>query len=136
MSLEEQFAKLTVDDAAGIVEKVKADGPVKSGLADGIVALVGRCASSEEAEALSGFATVKALAEGAPAAQPFIKDCLGACKLNCCFCNITWCHLSDGSFVGKSLHATKSWRDNRQNRCDVLRRIIAMAVDSKIMNLL
>jgi hypothetical protein len=80
MSLEEQFAKLTVGDAAGIVDKVKAEGPVKSGLADSIVALIGRCASSEDAEALSGLATVKALAEGAPSAQPFVKDCLGACK--------------------------------------------------------
>eukprot|EP00529_Nitzschia_sp_RCC80_P005472 CAMPEP_0113461256 /NCGR_PEP_ID=MMETSP0014_2-20120614/11441_1 /TAXON_ID=2857 /ORGANISM="Nitzschia sp." /LENGTH=1037 /DNA_ID=CAMNT_0000352999 /DNA_START=115 /DNA_END=3228 /DNA_ORIENTATION=+ /assembly_acc=CAM_ASM_000159 len=79
MSLEEQFAKLTVGDAAGIVDKVKADGPVKSGLADSIAALVGRCASKDEAEALSGLATAKALAEGSPESQPFVKDCLGAC---------------------------------------------------------
>ena len=75
MSLEEQFAKLTVGDAAGIVDKVKAEGPVKSGLADSIAALVGRCASNDEAEALSGLATAKALAEGSP--ESYLNWCPG-----------------------------------------------------------
>lgn len=80
MSLEEKFMSLKLEDVSGIVDKVKNEGPAKSGLADGMAALIGRCASNDDTEALSGLATVKALMEGAPAAQPFVKDCLGACK--------------------------------------------------------
>jgi len=79
MSLEEQFAKLSVGDESSIVEAVKADGVVKSGLAANISALVAKCASKDEAEALAGLATAKALAEGAPEAEAFTKECLAAC---------------------------------------------------------
>jgi len=79
MSLEEQFAKLTVGDESSIVEAVKADGVAKSGLAANIDALVAKCAAKDEAEALAGLATAKALAEGCPEAEAFTKECLAAC---------------------------------------------------------
>merc|ERR1719437_289326 len=79
MSLEEKFANLSIDDVSSIVDSVKADGVAKSGLPESIVALTARCASKDEAEALSGLKVVKELAESVPTAQPFIKDTLGAC---------------------------------------------------------
>ncbi|KAL3918457.1 MAG: hypothetical protein SGILL_004228 [Bacillariaceae sp.] len=79
MSLEEKFAKLSVDDASSIVDTVKSQGVEKSGLAANISVLSARCGSKDEAEALAAMSTVKALAEGCPVAQPFIKECLGAC---------------------------------------------------------
>ena len=79
MSLEETFAKLTVNDTSSVVDKVKAEGVEKSGLAAGISTLSARCGSDDEAEALAALKTVKALAEECPTAQPFTKECLGAC---------------------------------------------------------
>jgi len=79
MSLETKFASLTMDDVSSIVAAVKADGVAKSGLADSIVTLTARCASKDEAEALAALKVVKDLAESVPTAQPFIKECLGAC---------------------------------------------------------
>jgi hypothetical protein len=79
MSLEETFAKLSINDASSVVDKVKAEGVEKSGLAAGISVLSARCGSDDEAEALAALKTVKALAEGCPMAQPFTKECLGAC---------------------------------------------------------
>jgi elongation factor 3 len=82
MSLEAKFANLKIDDAASVVETVKSEGVEKSGLAANTSVLSARCASKDEAEALSALATVKALAEGVPEAQVFTKECLGACLEN------------------------------------------------------
>jgi hypothetical protein len=93
MSLEEKFANLTLDDSASVVDAVKLEGVEKSGLAANISVLVARCGSKDDAEALAAMKTVKALAEGVPASQPFTKDCLGACKF-CSkpeFCSIQVC---------------------------------------------
>jgi elongation factor 3 len=79
MSLEEKFAKLTVDDASSVVDTVKSQGVEKSGLAANISVLVARCGSKDDAEAIAAMKTVKALAEECPGAQPFVKECLGAC---------------------------------------------------------
>jgi len=79
MSLEEKFASLSMDDVSSIVDTVKADGVLKSGLVDSIVSLTARCASKDDNEALAGMKVVKELAEQVPTSQPFIKDCLGAC---------------------------------------------------------
>jgi elongation factor 3 len=78
-SLEEKLASLSIDDVSSIVDAVKADGLVKSGLADNIVALTARCASKDEKEAVAGMKVVKELAEQVPTSAPFIKECLGAC---------------------------------------------------------
>jgi elongation factor 3 len=82
MSLEAKFASLKIDDASSVVDTVKSEGVEKSGLAANISVLSAKCASKDEAEALSALATVKALAEGAPEAQVFTKECLGACFEN------------------------------------------------------
>ena len=80
MSLEEKFAKLTVDDVTTVVETVKAEGVEKSGLATNASVLAARCASSDDNEAIAALKTVKALAESVPTAQVFTKESLGACK--------------------------------------------------------
>jgi hypothetical protein len=79
MSLEAKFAELKIADVPSIVEAVKKDGVDKSGLGANIVALVARCASSSDDEALAGLKTVKALAEECPEAQAFTKECFAAC---------------------------------------------------------
>mmetsp|Transcript_15332 Transcript_15332/g.42540 ORF Transcript_15332/g.42540 Transcript_15332/m.42540 type:complete len:1040 (+) Transcript_15332:92-3211(+) len=79
MSLEAKFASLSMDDVSSVVDAVKADGVAKSGLAEAITTLVARCASKTEAEALSALKVVKELSESVPTAQPFVKECLGAC---------------------------------------------------------
>jgi elongation factor 3 len=78
MSLEQKLAALTLDDATSVVETVKSEGVVKSGLGANISTLVARCGSNDEAEVLAAITTVKALAEGCPNAQAFTKECLGA----------------------------------------------------------
>mmetsp|Transcript_12059 Transcript_12059/g.11783 ORF Transcript_12059/g.11783 Transcript_12059/m.11783 type:complete len:83 (-) Transcript_12059:828-1076(-) len=80
MSLEEKFANLSMDDVSSVVNAVKSDGVAKSGFADSIVALIARCASKDEKEALTGMKLVKELAEQEPTTQPFMKGCLAACK--------------------------------------------------------
>jgi elongation factor 3 len=82
MSLEEKLANLSIDDATSVVDTVKSEGVEKSGLASNISVLAARCASKDEAEALAALKTTKALAEGVPEAQVFIKECLGACLEN------------------------------------------------------
>jgi len=79
MSLEAKFSSLSMDDVSSIVDSVKADGVLKSGLPDSIVALTAGCASKDDAEALASMKVVKELAESVPTAQPFIKETLGAC---------------------------------------------------------
>ena len=85
MSLEEKFAKLGIDDAASIVETVKSEGVEKSGFAANASVLAARIGSSNDTEALAAMKTAKALAEGAPVAQVYLKESLGACKLS------VWC---------------------------------------------
>ena len=80
MSLEAKFAELKLDDVPSILSAVKADGVEKSGLAAGMATLIKRCSSTDEAEAVSAFKTVKALAEECPESQAFTKDCMTACK--------------------------------------------------------
>jgi len=79
MSIESKMAKLSLGDAASLVEEVKKVGVEKSGLAANIHALAAKAESKDEAEALAGLALVQALAEGAPDAQAVNKHCLGAC---------------------------------------------------------
>eukprot|EP00542_Grammatophora_oceanica_P021342 CAMPEP_0194038644 /NCGR_PEP_ID=MMETSP0009_2-20130614/10862_1 /TAXON_ID=210454 /ORGANISM="Grammatophora oceanica, Strain CCMP 410" /LENGTH=1038 /DNA_ID=CAMNT_0038681219 /DNA_START=42 /DNA_END=3158 /DNA_ORIENTATION=+ len=79
MSIEEAFAKLTIDDAKSIVEKIKSEGVEKSGFASSIDILKAKCASKDEADALAGLATAKAVAEECPQADAFNKECLTAC---------------------------------------------------------
>jgi elongation factor 3 len=79
MSIESKLENLSLGDEPSIVAAVKADGAEKSGLAAGIGALVAKCGSKDEAEALAALATAKALAEGAPEGEAFTKDCLAAC---------------------------------------------------------
>mmetsp|Transcript_26798 Transcript_26798/g.40540 ORF Transcript_26798/g.40540 Transcript_26798/m.40540 type:complete len:1041 (-) Transcript_26798:59-3181(-) len=79
MSLEAKFAELSVGDETSVVEAIKADGVKKSGFAENVEALKAKCASKDDAEALAGLKTVKAVAEGAPEAGAYIKECLSAC---------------------------------------------------------
>jgi elongation factor 3 len=77
MSLESKLANLTLGDEASVVEAINADGVEKSGFASNIAGLIAKCASKDEAEALAGMATVKAVAAGAVAAEAFNIQCLG-----------------------------------------------------------
>jgi len=79
MSLESALEKLSLGDEGSLVEEVKKDGIEKSGLAANIHALAAKAESKTEADALAALALVKALAEGAPDAQPVTKVCLAAC---------------------------------------------------------
>jgi len=76
MSLESKIANLSLGDEASVVAAIKADGVEKSGFASNISALVAKCASSDEAEALAAMATVKAVSEGAIEAEAFNIQCL------------------------------------------------------------
>lgn len=78
MSLESKLANLSLGDEASVVEAINADGVEKSGFASNIAALIAKCASSDEAEALAGMATVKAVAEGAAGAEAFNIQSLSA----------------------------------------------------------
>ena len=80
MSLEEKFAKLGIDDAASVVETVMAEGVEKSGFAANASVLAARIGSNTDSEALAAMKTAKALAEGAPVSQVYLKESLGACK--------------------------------------------------------
>lgn len=80
MSLEEAFSNLTIDGAASVVEKIAAEG-VKSFPID---VLIAKAASTEEAEALAGLTTVKAIAEsGNLVSEVFFKECLPAAIQQC-----------------------------------------------------
>jgi elongation factor 3 len=76
MSLESKLANLSLGDAASIVAAIKAEGVEKSGFASNISGLIAKCGSSDDAEALAAFATVKAIAEGAVEAEAFNAQCL------------------------------------------------------------
>lgn len=84
MSLEAMFATLSLGDAASIVEKIKADGIVKSGFVEGLEALKAKAGSSDQEEAKAGLTTVKAIAEGCTEADAINKECLTQCKFLHC----------------------------------------------------
>ena len=88
MALEALFASLKIDDVPAVVEAVKKDGAETSGLAANITALVAKCDSADETEALAAFKTVTQLSIECPQAQAFTKDCLSACKCISCACCI------------------------------------------------
>lgn len=77
-TIEGLLANLSLGDEPKLVDAVKSQGVVKSGLADQIDVLAAKCASSNDAEAIAALTTVKALAEGAPNAEAFTKACLTA----------------------------------------------------------
>jgi len=79
MSLESKLLNLTIGDEPTVVEAIKAEGVEKSGFASNISALAAKCVSKKEDEALAALQTVKAVAEGASQACPFIKECLSGC---------------------------------------------------------
>ena len=76
MSLDAKFAELKIDDVQPVVDAVKKEGVEKSGYASNVDVLAARCASKDEAEALAGLKTAKALMEECPNAQAFAKVCL------------------------------------------------------------
>jgi len=79
MSLESKLASLTLGDESSVVEAIKSQGVEASGFASNISVLAAKCASKTEDEALAAIATVTAVAEGAPEADAFNKQCLTAC---------------------------------------------------------
>lgn len=79
-TIEGLLSNLSLGDEPKLVEAVKSQGVVASGLADQIEVLAVKCASTNDAEAIAALTTVKALAEEAPAAEAFTKVCLLAGK--------------------------------------------------------
>jgi len=79
MSLESKLASLSLGDESSVVEAIKSEGVEKSGFTAGISALAAACGSKDEETALAALATVTAVAEGAPGADAFTKECLSAC---------------------------------------------------------
>lgn len=82
MSIESMLSNLSLGDEPKCISSVKAEGVEKSGYAANIDVLKAKCASKDEAEALAGLALAKAMAEGAPEAEAFTKDCLTAGKFS------------------------------------------------------
>ena len=81
MSIESKLANLTLGDETAIVEAIKSDGVEKSGFASNIGAIAARIASSNADEAIAALKTVIAVANDAPTAEAFTKECLTQCKL-------------------------------------------------------
>ena len=79
MSLESKLANLSLGDEKSVVDAIIAEGAVKSGFAANVCALIAAIEGSDDTAALAALATVKAVAEGAPTAEAFNKDCLAAC---------------------------------------------------------
>jgi len=79
MSLESKLANLTLGDESAVVAGINADGVEKSGFASSISAIGGKLESKDDEEVLAALALVKAVAEGATDAQPFITECLASC---------------------------------------------------------
>jgi len=77
------LSNLSLGDEPKCISSVKAEGVEKSGYAANIDVLKAKCASKDEAEALAGLALAKAMAEGAPEAEAFTKDCLTAALQQC-----------------------------------------------------
>jgi elongation factor 3 len=78
MKFESDLEELSLGDEVALVACVKADGVEKSGLASCADALIAKCASKNETEAIASLKLVQALAEGVPEAEVFTKDCLSA----------------------------------------------------------
>lgn len=76
MSIESLLAELSLGDESKLVDAVKSEGVVKSGLAANIDSLIAKCGSKDATVAIAGLTTAKALSEGVPTAQAFTKDCL------------------------------------------------------------
>jgi len=79
MSLESKLANLTLGDESAVVTGINADGVEKTGFASSISAIGAKLESKDDNEVLAALALVKAVAEGAADAQPFIADCLASC---------------------------------------------------------
>jgi len=79
MSIESKLAKLSIGDEVAIVEAIRADGVEKSGFASNIGAIAARIASSNPDEAIAALKTVIAVANDAPTAEAFNKECLTQC---------------------------------------------------------
>jgi len=78
MSLESKLANLSLGDETSVVEAIKAEGVNKSGFAANVGALCAAIEGKDDDATLAALATVKAVAEGAPEAQAFNKDCLAS----------------------------------------------------------
>mmetsp|Transcript_11588 Transcript_11588/g.14380 ORF Transcript_11588/g.14380 Transcript_11588/m.14380 type:complete len:1038 (+) Transcript_11588:101-3214(+) len=82
MSIVSKLEKLSLGDEPSIVDAVKSEGVLKSGLADSIDALIAKCDSKDATEAIAGLSTAAALS-GVAEAEAFWKDCLGAALNQC-----------------------------------------------------
>lgn len=80
MSLESKLANLSLGDESSVVEAIKAEGVLKSGFGANISALCAAIEGKDTDAAIAAMATVKAVAEGAPEAEAFTKECLSSCK--------------------------------------------------------
>jgi elongation factor 3 len=76
MSIESKLENLKLGDEPTIVEAVKSQGVIKSGLASSISSLVAKCASDNNDEAIAAFSTIMALSKSCPEASMFTKDAL------------------------------------------------------------
>jgi hypothetical protein len=87
MSLESKLANLTLGDESAVVAAINADGVEKTGFASSISAIGAKLESKDDEEVLAALALVKAVAEGATDAQPFVTECLASCKyrINCVY---------------------------------------------------
>ena len=79
MSLESKLANLSLGDESSVVEAIKAEGVLKSGFGANISALCAAIEGKDADAAIAAMATVKAVAEGAPEAEAFTKECLPSC---------------------------------------------------------
>lgn len=78
MSIVSKLENLSLGDEPTITKAVTSEGVIKSGLASSIVSLIAKCASKDSKEAIAALSTVKSLAEGAPEAEAYTVECLGA----------------------------------------------------------
>jgi elongation factor 3 len=83
-SVEELLNNLKLGDETTLVDKVKAEGVLKSGLSTHSDLLVAKISSTDEDESKAALLTVKGLAEsGVTSAEVFTKDCLAAAIEKC-----------------------------------------------------
>jgi len=69
--------KLSVGEAADLAASVKADGPIKSGLADKVLELAKLCEEKEEKKAIAALNALEALT-AVPSAEPYLVSCLSS----------------------------------------------------------
>lgn len=79
MSLESKLANLSLGDESSVVDAIKAEGVLKSGFGPNISALCAAIEGKDADAAIAALATAKAVAEGAPEAEAFNKECLSSC---------------------------------------------------------